>query len=113
MKSIYRKVHEMGLSPKYQVGEDFRLRAKTLSDISFLPMEQVTQGVRTNWPDVRGEELAAFAYFEATYIGRATPAGSRRPNFEHRIWNADRRMALGPSGRIMRLAPPAAYSQEP
>ena len=36
-QSIYRKVMEMGLPSKYAVSEEFRLRAKTLSAIAFLP----------------------------------------------------------------------------
>ena len=37
--SIYRMAQDVGLSWKYQAGEEFRLRVKTLSALAFPPLE--------------------------------------------------------------------------
>ena len=94
-QSLYRKVQQIGLSGKYQVDEDFRLRVKTLSALAFLPLEEIVEGyelIEQRFPD---DEQEFLAYFESTYIGRRIPAGRRRPLFEHHLWSVEHRMTLG------------------
>ena len=94
-QSLHRKVQQIGLSGKYQVDEDFRLRVKTLSALAFLPLEEIVEGyelIEQRFPD---DEQEFLAYFESTYIGRRIPAGRRRPLFEHHLWSVEHRMTLG------------------
>ena len=75
--------------------EEFRLRAKQLSALAFLPLEEVAMGYEHLEHSFEEDEQGSVGYFEATYIGRRAASGRRNPLFDHSIWNVESRMALG------------------
>ena len=52
-------------------------------------------GYELTEPTFEDDEQAFVAYFEATFIGRPTPAGRRRLTSDRRTWNGGRRVTLG------------------
>ena len=92
----YREVIDHGLSPKYMASEEFRIRAKQLSELAFLRLEWATMMYEHLSNAFAEADQGFIGYFEATYIDRRVAEGRRNPLFDQAIWNVESRMALGP-----------------
>ena len=94
-QSVYRNLRQRGIQGKYASAPEFKLRAKMISAIAFLPVEDAVAGVETIATLFENDEQDPLAYFERTYIGRMAGAGSRPPLFRIDLRNILHRMAAG------------------
>ena len=90
----YREVIDHGLSPKYMASEEFRIRAKQLSELAFLRLEWATMMYEHLSNAFAEADQGFIGYFEATYIDRRVAEGRRNPLFDQAIWNVESRIAL-------------------
>ena len=85
-------MHQCGLQGKYASDPEFKLRAKMLSAIAFLPVEDAVEGFEMMGPLFENNEQDLLAYFERTYVGRRDGAGWRHPLFRIDLRNVRSRM---------------------
>ena len=95
-QSLFWKAHQIGISGKYQAGEDFRTRVENAFGVSDPPpLEEIAEGYELTEPGFPDGEQKFLTYFEATFIGRRIPAGRRSFLSGHHLWRAKHRMTLG------------------
>ena len=90
-QSVDRNVAALGLRRKYAEAPNFRVRAKQLPALAFLPPDRVADA----FEDLKGtftpDEAGAPDYFERTYIGRRVGNVRRAPLFPVAMWNVHSR----------------------
>ena len=94
-QAVDRKVVALGIRGKYRVDDSFRLRAKSLPALAFLPPDRVVEAyneLQQSFPDCENDLLS---HFEDNYIGRLTPGGRRSPRFSIESRNVRERALRG------------------
>ena len=77
----------LGLMPKYQTDDDFKLRLKMLSALAFVPVSDIVANFESLATTFLIDELPLLSYFESTWIGQAVGGRRLPPMFSHHMWN--------------------------
>lgn len=97
-QSLWRRLQALGLRQRYIEDDNFRMYAKMLQALAFLPVGDVQDAFEEirDQDDFPDDLQDLYHYFEDTYMGRLTRRGQRRaPLFSMNVWNVRGRLNAG------------------
>ncbi|CAG0905533.1 unnamed protein product, partial [Darwinula stevensoni] len=88
VSSVWRKIQDSCLKPRYENDPEFRLQMKSLPALSFVPPAKVEDAFNDLVATMPNTALPVLSYFEDNYIRRVM-RGSHQipPLFEPGLWN--------------------------